>query len=203
LLKNDHDCFIPTIPLGRMKEKGNAMSDIIEDSKTIEKYGKVLVIDDELALVQNIQDMLEAKSIGFMPAENAQQALELLGTEKFDVIFCDIQMPKMNGLQFLESIRHQGNPVPVVFFSGFYEKEMLQQAMKLGAYEFLEKPLAEEQLIQTVERATEYGLLQRKIAGIAEVKDPKVKKSLNEYQNKIKQLRVTKFAALQSERKLG
>ncbi len=186
-----------------MKEKGNAMSDIIEDSKTIEKYGKVLVIDDELALVQNIQDMLEAKSIGFMPAENAQQALELLGTEKFDVIFCDIQMPKMNGLQFLESIRHQGNPVPVVFFSGFYEKEMLQQAMKLGAYEFLEKPLAEEQLIQTVERATEYGLLQRKIAGIAEVKDPKVKKSLNEYQNKIKQLRVTKFAALQSERKLG
>jgi len=181
--------------------RGITMSDTIDETKTIEKYGKVLVIDDELALLQNIQDYLEGQKIGFTPAENADQALGLLQNEKFDVIFCDIQMPKMNGLRFLETIRHQGDSTPVVFFSGFYESQMLKEAMKLGAYDFIEKPLEEDHLLAVVNNATEYGLLQRKIAGIENQKDPKAKKSLNEFKNKINQLRVNKYSALQPARK--
>jgi two-component system nitrogen regulation response regulator NtrX len=177
------------------------MSDTDDETIAIEKYGRVLVVDDELALLQNIQDHLESQQIGFMPAENAVQALDLLKTEKFDVIFCDIQMPKMNGLQFLETIRHQGDSTPVVFFSGFYENEMLKSAMQLGAYDFIEKPLDENHLINVVNNATEFGLLQRRIAGVSESKDPKHKKTLNEFKNKMNQLKVTKYSALHPVRK--
>lgn len=177
------------------------MSDIDAESKTIEKFNRVLVVDDEIALLQNIQDILEAQQIGFVQAENATQALDLLQAEKFDVIVCDIQMPKMNGLRLLETIRHKGDSTPVVFFSGFYESEMLKEAMRLGAYDFIEKPLEEAHLLSTLNNASEYGLIQRKMAGIADQKDAKAKKTLNDFKNKINQLRVTKYSALQPARK--
>jgi DNA-binding NtrC family response regulator len=180
------------------------MSDIkpeqSNEAKVIEKYNKVLIIDDELALVHNMQDYLENHQVGFASAENANSALVLIETDLFDVIFCDIQMPEMNGLTFLETIRHKGITTPVVFFSGFYEKDMLQVAMQLGAFDFIEKPVTEETLIKVTERATEYGLLQRKIADIRDTKDSKQKKTLNEYKNKINQLVVRKFTAAHANR---
>ena len=184
-----------------MVERGLEMSDTEAETKTIEKYNRVLVVDDEIALLQNIQDILEGQKIGFAQAENAAQALELLQNEKFDVIVCDIQMPKMNGLRFLETIRHKGDSTPVVFFSGFYESEMLKDAMKLGAYDFIEKPLEEAHLLSTLNNATEYGLIQRQMAGIADETDSKTKKTMNEFKSKINQLRVIKYSALQPARK--
>jgi DNA-binding NtrC family response regulator len=79
--------------------------------------------------------------------------VELLRTEKFDVIFSDVVMPGKSGLEFLEEIRTAGVKAPVILISGQANIEMAVRATKLGALDFLEKPLSTDKLLVTVENA--------------------------------------------------
>jgi len=85
--------------------------------------------------------------------DNASRAVELLRTEKFDLIFSDVVMPGKSGLEFLEEIKSAGVKAPVILISGQANIEMAVRATKLGALDFLEKPLSTDKLLVTVENA--------------------------------------------------
>lgn len=168
------------------------MTDLTE-SKPIEKYGKVLILDDEEGLRELIKEILEASGIKVTTADNPKTALAILETENFDMILSDVQMPEMTGLQFLETISLQGNLTPLVFLSGFYEKDMLRKSMQLGAFDFLEKPISPIRLIKVVENAAEVGVLRRKINFIRDRKNVKLLDFIPEYEKRISQLRLANY----------
>ncbi len=175
--------------------KGECRMSEILDIKPIEKYGKVLVIDDEPDLREIVQDILKAHKINVVVANNGKQALEILNSENFDMILSDMQMPEMSGIEFLQSVCLKGDFTPVVFYSGFYEKDLLRKAMQLGAFDFLEKPLSAARLLAVVESAAEVGVLQRKINFIKERKSIKLFDFISEYEKRIAQLRLLNFSS--------
>ena len=154
----------------------------------IGKYGKVLIVDDDPELLDVVRQVLESHKLIVSAAENGQQALEIVAQEKFDVILSDIKMPEMDGIQFLEALGSKSIPTPVVFYSGFFEKEMLQRAMQLGAFDFLGKPIGSKKMLQVIDNATEVGVLQRKVEFIRENKKEKLYDFIPEYENRITQL---------------
>jgi len=83
--------------------------------------------------------------------DNAGRALELIKTQRFDVVLSDVVMPVKDGLSLLEDLRAQGSAVPVVMISGQANIEMAVRATRLGAIDFLEKPLSTEKLLLTIE----------------------------------------------------
>src|SRR5271169_7145086 len=86
-------------------------------------------------------------------ADHAARALELARTEVFDLIFSDVVMPDKDGIALLEEMRAAGVTTPVVMISGQATLDMAVRATKLGALDFLEKPLSTEKLLLTVENA--------------------------------------------------
>src|SRR5215468_2643453 len=85
--------------------------------------------------------------------DTVKRGVELLRSEKFDLIFSDVVMPGKSGLEFLEEIRNSGVKAPVILISGQANIEMAVRATKLGALDFLEKPLSTDKLLVTVENA--------------------------------------------------
>src|SRR6202044_2633050 len=85
--------------------------------------------------------------------DNAAKALELAKTQHFDLIFSDVVMPGKDGLALLEELKKQGVTAPVVMMSGQAHIEMAVRATRLGALDFLEKPLTTEKLLVTLDNA--------------------------------------------------
>jgi len=92
--------------------------------------------------------------------DNAARALDLLRSETFDLILSDVVMPGKNGIEFLEELKKTGVKTPVVLVSGQANIEMAVQATKLGAMDFLEKPLSTDKLLVTLENAMRLSRLQ-------------------------------------------
>ena len=84
-------------------------------------------------------------------ADNAARALELVRAQSFDLIFSDVVMPDRDGISLLDDMRAAGVTTPVVMMSGQATLDMAVRATKLGAHDFLEKPLSTEKLLLTVE----------------------------------------------------
>src|SRR5947209_9879991 len=85
--------------------------------------------------------------------DNASRAAELLRTENFDLMLSDVVMPGKSGLELLEDLKKNGVRTPIVLISGQANIEMAVKATKLGALDFLEKPLSVDKLLVTVENA--------------------------------------------------
>src|SRR5206468_9143309 len=85
--------------------------------------------------------------------DNASRAAELLRTESFDLILSDVVMPGKSGLELLEDLKKAGVKTPIILISGQANIEMAVKATKLGALDFLEKPLSADKLLVTVENA--------------------------------------------------
>lgn len=122
---------------------------------------KILIVEDEEGLRELITDQLSSLvrngHYEILEAADGQTALALATAEHFAAIVSDIAMPKMNGLEFVKQLRQQGVDSPVVFLTGFADKEKAVEALRLGAYDFLEKPCPGELLLLTVRRAMQFG----------------------------------------------
>jgi DNA-binding NtrC family response regulator len=102
---------------------------------------KVLIIDDERAIRRALKEILEYENCQVLEAENGKEGLELIRSNSLDVIFCDIKMPLVDGMELLEQVQREGNEVPIVMISGHGTLETAVQAIKIGAFDFIEKPL--------------------------------------------------------------
>jgi len=113
----------------------------------------LLIVDDDHNTLASLSRAFRLADYEVTVAESATRALELLQTRAFDLIFSDVVMPGKDGLALLAEIRSLGLNTPVVMMSGQGTLEMAVRATKLGAIDFLEKPISTERLLLTVENA--------------------------------------------------
>ncbi len=137
---------------------------------------KILVIDDEKSIRNTLKDILEAEEHEVVTAEDGIGGLELFTEGKFEVVLCDIKMQEMDGIEVLQKIMEQQQDVPVIMISGHGDIEIAVDAIKKGAFDFLEKPLDLNRLLITIRNAlersdliTETRVLKRKIAKTGEM----------------------------------
>ncbi len=104
-------------------------------------FGKILIIDDEKDNTEIIKDILEDVSYSTMLARSATEAKAVLAANDFDLILMDVWMPGQDGISLLSEWYSEGFNTPVVMMSGHAEPSDIVRAMKLGAVDFLKKPL--------------------------------------------------------------
>ena len=121
----------------------------------------VLIIDDDPNTLASLARAFRLNGHEAAVADNADRALELLRSRSFDVVFSDVVMPGKDGIALLEEIRGLGILTPVVMISGQATLEMAVRATKLGALDFLEKPLSTEKLLLTLENALRLARLEQ------------------------------------------
>ena len=113
----------------------------------------ILIVDDEANTLASLSRAFRLAGHEAVVCDNASRALELARTQPFDLILSDVVMPHRDGLALLEDLKTAGVAAPVVMMSGQAHIEMAVRATRLGALDFLEKPVSTEKLLVTVENA--------------------------------------------------
>jgi two-component system nitrogen regulation response regulator NtrX len=124
----------------------------------------ILVVDDEPAIQTTLRAVLEDEGYRVTTAGSGEDAARLAGEEAPDIVFLDIWMPGMDGLETLAELRRVRPEAPVIMISGHGTIETAVKATRLGAYDFIEKPLSLEKTLVSVARALEHGRLERENA---------------------------------------
>ncbi len=102
---------------------------------------KILIVEDESDLADSIKQLLINEYPHIDIAENGQVALALFESNHYDLIISDILMPVLSGHDFVRSLRLKGVHTPVIFITGNGTKDLVQSALKLGAVDFIDKPI--------------------------------------------------------------
>jgi two-component system, NtrC family, response regulator HydG len=115
----------------------------------------ILVVDDEAHIRESVEKALEKEGYEVMQAATGQEALEVLRQRLVSLALCDLRMPVMDGMQFLKLSRTMRPETEVVMMTGYGTVETAVEAIKLGAYDFIEKPFKRLQLVKTIQKALE------------------------------------------------
>ena len=121
---------------------------------------RILVIDDEAEIRRSVRMILEYEGYDVQEASSGPEGLAIIEREAPDLVFLDIKMPGMDGLEALQRIRQSNESLPVVIVSGHGTVSTAVDATKLGAFDFIEKPLASERVLVTIRNALDQTRLQ-------------------------------------------
>lgn len=121
--------------------------------------GKILIIDDERAIRRALREILEFESFEVFEAENGKDGLEAVKNILFDIIFCDIKMPGMDGMEVLDELIKSRVETPIIMISGHANIDTAVQAIKKGAFDFIEKPLDLNRILVTIRNARDKTVL--------------------------------------------
>src|SRR5215467_4768212 len=113
----------------------------------------ILIVDDESAIRESLQGVLEDEGYKISTSPSGEDCLELVRKSVFDVLLLDVWLPGIDGLDTLEKIRGMEDPPEVIMISGHGTIETAVRATKLGAYDFVEKPLSLEKTLILVKKA--------------------------------------------------
>lgn len=119
----------------------------------------ILIIDDEKPIRGTLKEILEYEKYDVDEAEDGVKGLELIGKKRYDIILCDIKMPKMDGMEVLGKLREQGVDSPVVMISGHGNVETAVESLKNGAFDFIQKPLDLNRVLVTIRNAMDQSTL--------------------------------------------
>ena len=114
---------------------------------------KILIVDDERSIRNSLKEILDDEGYDVDVAENGQQGVEMVEKEKYDVIFCDIKMPVMDGVETLAKLTSMGIDSAVVMISGHADVATAVDCIKKGAFDFIEKPLDLNRILITIKNA--------------------------------------------------
>lgn len=120
---------------------------------------KILIIDDEKSIRKTLREILEYEKYQVDEATEGLEGISLIQKEKYDVVLCDIKMPKMDGIDVLEKITESNIDIPVVMISGHGTIETAVEAVKKGAFDFIAKPLDLNRLLVTIRNAMDKSVL--------------------------------------------
>src|SRR5438445_473898 len=143
----------------------------IELEKIAEKLGReearVLIVDDDPALLQALPETLRLRMSGVAvdTADSAAAALERISARDYDAIVADIRMPGMDGLELLAEIRTHRPDTPTLMITGYGEHDLVVQALRAGAYDFIRKPIDRDYFVGSLRRAIEKRELSRRVKG--------------------------------------
>ncbi|MFT6845720.1 MAG: two-component system nitrogen regulation response regulator NtrX [Flavobacteriales bacterium] len=121
--------------------------------KKNEVMDRILVIDDEQSIRNALQEILGFEDFKVFTAENGKQGLDSIKAEQPNVVMCDIKMPGMDGIEVLEKIVADYPELPVIMISGHGDIETAVEALKKGAFDYLQKPLDLNRVLVTVRNA--------------------------------------------------
>ena len=113
---------------------------------------RVLVAEDDPQLARQVTSHLKRSGWGVATASDGESALRRARAERFDVLLLDLRLPLRDGVQVLEALRAHGPLPPVVLLSGYLDVETTLEALRAGAREVLEKPVAPQRLLEILER---------------------------------------------------
>ena len=113
----------------------------------------VLVIDDERSIRNTLKEILEHEQYQVEIAENGQQGLQLIKEKNIDVVLCDIKMPQMDGMEVLTKATELNSSLPFIMITGHGDIETAVEAIKKGAFDFLQKPLDLNRILVTIRNA--------------------------------------------------
>jgi two-component system, NtrC family, nitrogen regulation response regulator NtrX len=122
--------------------------------------GRILVVDDEAEIRRSVRMILEYEGFEVFEASSGPEGLAAIDRESPDLVFLDIKMPGLDGLEALQRIRQANESLPVVIISGHGTVSTAVEATKLGAFDFIEKPLASERVLVTIRNALDQTRLQ-------------------------------------------
>ena len=136
----------------------------------------ILIIDDEKAIRKTLNEILSFEGFKVTEASDGEEGLKLFSAQTFDVVLCDIKMPKMDGIEFLTKATELNPDVPVIMISGHGTIETAVDAVKKGAYDYISKPPDLNRMLITIRNATERNtltketkVLKRKVGKVQEM----------------------------------
>src|SRR3954467_9019080 len=127
---------------------------------------QLFIVDDDANTLASLSRAFRLAGHEATVCDNPIKALEMIKAEKYDVIFSDVVMPAMNGLELLEKVKAAGVTTPVVMMSGQAHIEMAVKATRLGAIDFLEKPISTDKLLLTIQNAVKLTRLEEENAAL-------------------------------------
>ena len=116
----------------------------------------ILVVDDESSMRKNITDILLPEGYKIFEAKDGKEALDILSDVKPNIVLLDINLPQMNGIAALKEIKKDHKDLPIIIFTAYGTSERAIEAMKSGAFDYLEKPFELDELKLIIKRAAEY-----------------------------------------------
>lgn len=119
----------------------------------------ILIIDDEKSIRGTLKEILEYEKYEVDEAEDGMKGLALMEKKRYDIVLCDIKMPRMDGIEVLGKIREKGLDSPVVMISGHGNVETAVESLKNGAYDFISKPLDLNRVLVTIRNAMDQSTL--------------------------------------------
>ena len=128
----------------------------------------ILIVDDERGIRETLRGVLEDESFDVETVESGEACLKIVENNRFAVILLDVWLPKIDGLETLKRLRENGNDAAVVMISGHGNIETAVNATKLGAFDFIEKPLSIERTVLTVRNAIKQRELERANRSLSE-----------------------------------
>jgi DNA-binding response OmpR family regulator len=143
---------------------------------------KILIVDDSKNIRITIQHLLENENHEFDIAMNGEEALDKILTNEFDLVFLDIRMPTMDGMEVLREIRKKGNKTPVVILSAYGTVDNAVEAMKLGVVDFMTKPFTPTEIRELLQS------FEKREAFDEEEEEPEKELSLAELEQYVKRL---------------
>ncbi len=136
----------------------------------------ILIIDDEKAIRKTLSEILSYEGYKIEEASDGEEGLRKFRDKTFDVVLCDIKMPKLDGIEFLDKVREYNPDVPVIMISGHGTIETAVEAVKKGAYDYIAKPPDLNRLLITIRNAmdktnlvAETRVLKRKVSKVEEM----------------------------------
>jgi DNA-binding NtrC family response regulator len=114
---------------------------------------KILVLDDEEDMLKGFSKLLQAQGYKAYPVSDATAAAKVLAEEEIDIVFTDLLMPDIDGLQVLEMVQKSNPSIPVIIFSAYGTVDRAVEAMKAGAFDFIEKPFDADRVTLVIQKA--------------------------------------------------
>lgn len=148
----------------------------------MEKF-KVLLVDDEEEFVKALSERLQMREVGSDLAFNGEQALQIVKDQEPDVMVLDLKMPGIDGMEVLRRVRKAYPKVQVIILTGHGTEKDAEEAKRLGAFAYLQKPVNLDQLVQTMRKAYKKKMEDAMVAAtFAEAGDFKTAKQVMEEQ---------------------
>jgi DNA-binding NtrC family response regulator len=120
----------------------------------------VLIVDDEVAIRKTLKEILGYEGYKIEEAADGEEGLELFKRKPFDIVLCDVKMPKMDGIEFLGRAKDINPDTPVIIISGHGNIDTAVEAVKKGAFDFISKPPDLNRMLITLRNATDHTSLQ-------------------------------------------
>jgi two-component system, NtrC family, nitrogen regulation response regulator NtrX len=136
----------------------------------------ILIIDDEKSIRKTLTEILSFEGYKIEEAADGEEGLKKFRDKNFDIVLCDIKMPKLDGIEFLERARQINNEVPIIIISGHGNIETAVEAVKKGAYDYISKPPDLNRMLITLRNAlektslvAETKVLKRKVSRVQDI----------------------------------